>query len=193
VEQRRARISTSRHATLQRLAARIRGRQTIAGLLARGLKSSGRFYMGAGVYIDAGFLWAVTIEDGVTLAHDVQIIAHDSSIRHEIGYSVVRPVVIGRGAYLGAGARILPGITVGREAIIGAGAIVRQDVPERTVAVGNPARVISSVDDLAARHRTAMETAPMFEVGPLAAGGATLQELDEMRRALERHGTIYVR
>jgi hypothetical protein len=52
VEQRRARISTSRHATLQRLAARIRGRQTIAGLLAGGLNSSGPFYMGAGVYID---------------------------------------------------------------------------------------------------------------------------------------------
>jgi acetyltransferase-like isoleucine patch superfamily enzyme len=193
VEQRRNRISTSRHATLQRLAARIRGRQTIAGLLAGGLKSSGRFYMGADVYIDAGFLWAITIEDGVTLAHDVQIIAHDSSIRHEIGYTVVRPVVIASGAYLGAGARVLPGTTIGREAIIGAGAVVRQDVPERTLAVGNPARVIFRLDDVAARHRAAMETVPTFEVGPVAAGGATREQLDEMRCALERHGTIYVR
>jgi hypothetical protein len=38
-----------------------------------------------------------------------------------------------------------------------------------------------------------METAPKFDVGPIAAGGATPEELGAMRIALERHGTIYVR
>ena len=51
-----------------------------------------------------------------------------------------------RGASIGAGAVILPGITVGEEAMIGAGAVVTKDVPEFAVVVGNPARVVRMLD-----------------------------------------------
>jgi acetyltransferase-like isoleucine patch superfamily enzyme len=54
----------------------------------------------------------------------------------------IRPVHIGAGADIGMGAMILPGCTVGRGAIIGAGAVVTQDIPDRAIAVGVPARVI---------------------------------------------------
>jgi UDP-2-acetamido-3-amino-2,3-dideoxy-glucuronate N-acetyltransferase len=47
-----------------------------------------------------------------------------------------------RGASIGAGAVILPGLTVGEEAMVGAGAVVVADVPPGAVVVGNPARVI---------------------------------------------------
>jgi acetyltransferase-like isoleucine patch superfamily enzyme len=53
-----------------------------------------------------------------------------------------KPVVIGRGVFIGARALILKGVTIGDRAIIGAGAVVTKDVPARHVAVGNPARVI---------------------------------------------------
>lgn len=52
-------------------------------------------------------------------------------------------VDIGDGAWVGAGAKILDGVTVGAHAIVGAGAVVREPVPERAVAVGVPARVVS--------------------------------------------------
>ncbi|MNL86126.1 Galactoside O-acetyltransferase [compost metagenome] len=52
-----------------------------------------------------------------------------------------RPVSIGRNAWIGAGAIILPGVTVGDDAIIGAGSIVTRDVPAGRTAVGNPARL----------------------------------------------------
>jgi len=52
-------------------------------------------------------------------------------------------VHIGDGAWLGAGAKVLDGVSVGAGAVIGAGAVVRVSVPERAVAVGVPARVIS--------------------------------------------------
>jgi acetyltransferase-like isoleucine patch superfamily enzyme len=58
-----------------------------------------------------------------------------------------RPVRIGRGAFLGVGAIVLPGVTVGENGYVGAGAVVTRDVPERSVAVGNPARVIKRWDD----------------------------------------------
>ncbi len=53
-------------------------------------------------------------------------------------------VTIGDGAWLGAGAKILDGVTVGAHAVIGAGAVVREDVPDHAIAVGIPARVVST-------------------------------------------------
>jgi acetyltransferase-like isoleucine patch superfamily enzyme len=53
-------------------------------------------------------------------------------------------VAIGDGAWLGAGAKILDGVTIGDHAIIGAGAVVRDDVAARAIAVGVPARVVST-------------------------------------------------
>jgi acetyltransferase-like isoleucine patch superfamily enzyme len=53
-------------------------------------------------------------------------------------------VTIGDGAWLGAGAKVLDGVTIGAHAIIGAGAVVREDVPASAVAVGIPARIVSS-------------------------------------------------
>ena len=53
-------------------------------------------------------------------------------------------VTVGEGVWLGAGAKILDGVNVGEHAVIGAGAVVREDVPARAIAVGIPARVIST-------------------------------------------------
>ena len=53
-------------------------------------------------------------------------------------------VTIGEGAWLGAGAKILDGVTVGEHAVIGAGAVVKDAIPARSVAVGLPAKVVSS-------------------------------------------------
>jgi acetyltransferase-like isoleucine patch superfamily enzyme len=57
---------------------------------------------------------------------------------------------IRRGASIGAGAIILPGVTVGERAMVGAGAVVTRDVPDAVVVVGNPARVSRMVDPNAA-------------------------------------------
>jgi len=53
-------------------------------------------------------------------------------------------VTIGDGVWMGAGAKILDGVTLGDGAVIGAGAVVRDDVPAAAIAVGIPARVVSS-------------------------------------------------
>jgi acetyltransferase-like isoleucine patch superfamily enzyme len=51
-------------------------------------------------------------------------------------------VRIKRGAWLGARVTVLPGVTIGENAVVGAGAVVTRSVPARSVAVGNPARVV---------------------------------------------------
>jgi acetyltransferase-like isoleucine patch superfamily enzyme len=53
-------------------------------------------------------------------------------------------ITIGAGAWMGAGVKILDGVTIGPHAVLGAGAVVRRDVPAHSVAVGIPARVVST-------------------------------------------------
>jgi acetyltransferase-like isoleucine patch superfamily enzyme len=54
----------------------------------------------------------------------------------------IAPVVVRRGADIGTGAVLLPGVTVGENAIVGAGAVVTQDVPDNAVVAGVPARLL---------------------------------------------------
>jgi UDP-2-acetamido-3-amino-2,3-dideoxy-glucuronate N-acetyltransferase len=54
---------------------------------------------------------------------------------------------IRRGARIGGGAILCPGIEVGEEAFVGAGAVVTKNVPARTVVVGSPARVLRNVPE----------------------------------------------
>jgi len=64
------------------------------------------------------------------------------------------------GAKIGAGAVLLPGVEIGADSIVGAGAVVVGDVPARAVVVGNPARVIKLVSDIAAYGTAAEPEAP---------------------------------
>jgi acetyltransferase-like isoleucine patch superfamily enzyme len=54
---------------------------------------------------------------------------------------------VGAGVWIGAGAKILDGVTIGDHAIVGAGAVVREAIPARAIAVGIPARVVSTRGD----------------------------------------------
>jgi acetyltransferase-like isoleucine patch superfamily enzyme len=63
--------------------------------------------------------------------------------RHELR----KGPTIRRGARIGGGAVLLPGIEIGEEAFVGAGAVVLEDVPARAVVVGNPARLIRDVPE----------------------------------------------
>lgn len=55
-------------------------------------------------------------------------------------------VKIGSNVFVGAGSIILPGVTIGDRVVIGAGSVVTKDIPDNSVAVGNPAKVICSHD-----------------------------------------------
>ena len=79
------------------------------------------------------------------------VIGHDVTIGD---YCVISPHVtiggnttIGKGCYLGSGANIRNGIKIGDNSIIGMGSVVLRDVPENSVMVGNPAKLIRNNDD----------------------------------------------
>ena len=90
----------------------------------------------------------VEIEEGVAIARGCYISDHshgfddpDAHIRDQ-PIERVAPVLIRRGAWLGQNCVVLPGVTIGRGSVIGANSVVREDVPDRSVAAGVPARVL---------------------------------------------------
>ena len=87
----------------------------------------------------------ITLEDNVLIAANVQLISnnHDPYDRYVI---TCKPILIKEGAWVGAGATILPGVTVGKHAIIGANSVVSKNIPDYAVAVGCPAKVIKYLE-----------------------------------------------
>jgi acetyltransferase-like isoleucine patch superfamily enzyme len=96
----------------------------------------------------------IVIEDGVLIAQGCYLTDSDE---HPLDRSArmagepaplerIKPIHIGRGAWLGRGCYVLKGVTVGEGAVVGAGSVVSSDVPPFTVAVGNPAKVVRQIE-----------------------------------------------
>jgi UDP-2-acetamido-3-amino-2,3-dideoxy-glucuronate N-acetyltransferase len=96
----------------------------------------------------------VTIEDDVFIGHHVCSINDllrsasrlDGTLQTDVDWKVI-PIVVKRRATIGSGAVILGEVTIGAGAIVGAGAVVTKDVAPRTVAAGNPARLLRSLGE----------------------------------------------
>ena len=88
-----------------------------------------------------------TLEDEVFIAPCVQTTNDNFMGRTEKRRELMKGPTIRRGARVGGGAVLCPGVEIGAEAFVGAGAVVVRDVPARTVVVGNPARILRDVPD----------------------------------------------
>lgn len=106
----------------------------------------GDVIVGDRVTIKSGvYLWdGIRVEDDVFIGPQATF-TNDRFPRSKQSFEC--PITtVRRGASIGAGAIILPGLTIGERAMVGAGAVVTQDVPADTVVVGNPARTLRRLD-----------------------------------------------
>ena len=100
--------------------------------------------------------YLISIGDNCLIAEEVRMITHDGAIYvlNNLGYfdgkrkDKIAPITIGNNVYIGTGAYIMPGVKIGDNCIIGAKALVTKDVPNNSVAVGIPAKVIEDVETL---------------------------------------------
>ena len=88
-----------------------------------------------------------TLEEDVFVAPCVVTTNDNFMGRTEKRLALLKGPTIRRGARVGGGAILCPGVEVGEEAFVGAGAVVTKDVPPRKVVIGSPARVIRDVPD----------------------------------------------
>ncbi|MEI7829313.1 MAG: sugar O-acetyltransferase [Prolixibacteraceae bacterium] len=94
-------------------------------------------------FLDIG---GITIEDDVLIGPKVSLITEGHPLNPaERKALLVKPVVIKRNAWIGAGATILPGVTIGENAVVAAGALVSKDVPANTIVTGVPAKVFRTL------------------------------------------------
>ncbi|HEY2371987.1 MAG TPA: hypothetical protein VGH82_05525 [Gaiellaceae bacterium] len=129
----------------------VRERVVIAGdvVVGRGSLVENDTTIGRGTRIQAeAYITAYsTLEDDVFIAPCVVTTNDNFMGRTDRRKELMKGPTIRRGARVGGGAILCPGIEIGEEAFIGAGAVVTKDVPPRKVVVGSPARVLRDVPE----------------------------------------------
>lgn len=174
---------------IRRILAILRGEpQNIDKLYKRGLKVGKNFHRMGGVIIDPSHCYHITIGDNVTLAPRVHILAHDASTYLFLGKTRAANVTIGNDVFVGAGTVILPGVHIGNRVIIGAGSIVTKDIPDNSVAVGNPAKVVCEIDKYLEKEKSKMRSENTFN-------GLWWERPDEIAKAVaaaDEYGEIFV-
>jgi maltose O-acetyltransferase len=141
---------------------RLRGEYTTEKLIKMGMKVGRNFGRLNGVILDPSHCWLIEIGDNVILAPRVHILCHDASTKLFLNYTKIGRVTIGDNVFIGAESVVLPNVKIGNNVVIGANSTVTHDIPDNSVAVGSPARVISSLDEYLAKEKEKMKHVPMY-------------------------------
>lgn len=121
-------------------------------------------YISPDVYFDGHDYSKITLSNGCVLSKEVLLLTHDYSIARGIEAlqgktweagrvpHFLKEIYVGENSFIGARSMLLPGTHIGKNCIIGAGAIVKGVIPDNSIVVGNPAKVIAKTDEWARIH-----------------------------------------
>lgn len=121
-------------------------------------------YIASSAYFDGQGLKDIEIGGEVVISREVMLLTHDYSIEnalHAVGGGTADrhlkldgTISIGENSFIGARASLLPGTKVGKDCIVGACAVVKGEIPDDSIVIGNPAKVVKRTSDLGKRLLT---------------------------------------
>lgn len=115
---------------------------------------SGADKMQIGNHVRLGSFLQIWAEGGISIGDDCLIASHVSinSLTHSVSTkkfkdkNIASPVIIGNNVWVGSHVIILPGVTIGDNSVIGAGTVVTKDIPQNSIVVGVPGRIINTLN-----------------------------------------------
>lgn len=115
----------------------------------RGVKIGRNVYIAQGTFLEESRPWLIEIHDDVRIGAGVIIVTHDG-VYHPYGDDIpyrYGKVVLRKKCTLCPGSIIIPNVTVGECAVVAPGAVVIRDVPPRKIVSGNPAKILTDLDE----------------------------------------------
>ena len=108
-------------------------------------------YISSSAYFDGGNYSLIELGEGVTISSEVSFLTHDWALNTviksmNINYPGIlgrhKNIRVGKNSFIGRGSIVLPGANIGEGVIIGAGCVIRGNIPDFSVVIGNPALII---------------------------------------------------
>lgn len=116
-------------------------------------------------FIDMSEPYLLSIGDDVTITH-ATILTHDACLYKKTGFTKIQRTEIGNNVFVGYGAIILSGTKIGDNVIIGAGSVVAKSIPDNSIVIGNPCRIISTYDEFLQRELILMKSSVVVDMLP---------------------------
>ena len=155
----------------------------------KNLKQLG-MYIGKGVnlpmstWIDTSHCFLISIADNCGFGEMCVILAHDAMPNEYLDATRIGRITIHESCHFGVHTVILPGVQIGPNSVVGANSVVINDIPPNTVAAGNPAKVICTLDEFLEKHKKKMETAPVFPFKEYGINYITPEKKEKMNAKL---------
>lgn len=128
-----------------------------------GMKIGKGVNLPSSTWIDIPHCFLISIGDNCGFGPQCLILAHDAMPNEYLDATCIGKVIIHESCHFGARTVILPGVEIGPNSIVGANSVVTKSIPPNSVASGNPAKVIMSLEEYLNKHRKKLKTHPNFE------------------------------
>ena len=116
------------------------------------------------------------------------ILTHDASTKKAFGYTKLGKVIIGDNVFIGMNCVILPNVTIGNNVIVGAGTIVSKNIPDNSVVVGSPMKIIGTLKDNIKKNTEKLNSSHIFELNY----NMSAEEKEDMKMKLSNSCIGYI-